>query len=437
MKTKRFLLTAGIVLATAFTLSCSSDDSDEEQPSQNGGGSSSSTGGGGGSSSSGGNGGGSSSGGGGGNHFNPNITYGSFIDSRNGQTYKTVVIGDQTWMAENLNYDVPNNATDVCYDNDPANCAKYGRLYDWATAMNGAASSEAIPSGVQGVCPAGWHLPSRDEWVELLTAIGGSSTAGTKLKSAAGGWSNNYNGTSGNGTDDYGFSALPGGDGNSDGSFHEGVFDAGDYGKWWSATGFLSGTAFFYYMYFNKNNVSRDYEGRTSLMSVRCLKDDGSGQGGGSSSSGGGSSSSVGDPDIEYGSFIDSRDGKTYKTVYFGHTWFAENLNYNAPGSKCYDDNPANCTQYGRLYDWVTAADACPSDDWRLPTNDDWDELFLWIDEQNGGNGEGIPYDSYTAGKYLKAANGWDGTNKYGFSALPGGLGGYDGSFDGAGSGSF
>jgi len=72
-----------------------------------------------------------------------------------------------------------------------------------------------------------------------------------------------------------------------------------------------------------------------------------------------------------------------------------------------------------------------------LPTNDDWDELFLWIDEQNGGNGEGIPYDSYTAGKYLKAANGWDGTNKYGFSALPGGLGGYDGSFDGAGSGGF
>ena len=149
-----------------------------------------------------------------------------FTDSRDGTFYAKVKIGNQTWMAENLNYDVPDNTTDVCYNNNNDNCARYGRLYNWSTAMNGASSSSTNPSGVRGVCPVGWHLPSNGEWTQLTDYVGGSSTAGRKFKSQSG-WYDN-----GNGTDEYGFSALPGGYGYSDGNFYY----AGYYGYWWSAT---------------------------------------------------------------------------------------------------------------------------------------------------------------------------------------------------------
>ena len=101
----------------------------------------------------------------------------TFTDTRNNKTYKAVAIGTQTWMAENLNYDTSDSK---CYNNDPANCEIYGRLYNWSTAST--------------VCPTGWHIPSDAEWDVLITAVGGSSTAGTKLKVASG-WSNNCNGT--------------------------------------------------------------------------------------------------------------------------------------------------------------------------------------------------------------------------------------------------
>jgi hypothetical protein len=118
---------------------------------------------------------------------------GGLTDSRDDATYKAVLIGGQVWMAENLNYDVPGNATDVCYQNNDDNCVTYGRLYNWATAMGGSASSTANPSGVQGVCPAGWHLPSSAEWNVLMKFVNPSCTdnngcdgAGTKLKATRG-----------------------------------------------------------------------------------------------------------------------------------------------------------------------------------------------------------------------------------------------------------
>ncbi|MCD4666000.1 MAG: hypothetical protein K8R68_12075, partial [Bacteroidales bacterium] len=78
-----------------------------------------------------------------------------------GQTYNTVLIGSQCWMKENLNYETGNS---WCYNNDTSNCNTYGRLYDWIAIMNGEASSNSVPSGVQGICPNGWHLPSDEEW---------------------------------------------------------------------------------------------------------------------------------------------------------------------------------------------------------------------------------------------------------------------------------
>jgi len=182
-------------------------------------------------------------------------------DENEGKTYKTVKIGSQIWMAENLNYNVsgskcygeggqvydPETGNYITLSNSEiqANCAKYGRLYDWETAKT--------------VCPAGWHLPSDAEWITL----GGTKTAGTKLKSTSG-W--NYDG---NGTDDYGFSALPGGYGNSDGSFSS----VGEYGHWWSATEFSTSSAWSRTMGYDYAGVAREYIDNSDLFSVRCVQD--------------------------------------------------------------------------------------------------------------------------------------------------------------------
>jgi len=112
----------------------------------------------------------------------------TFTDPRDGKVYKTVKIGEQIWMAENLNYECEGS---VCYNNDPANGEKYGRLYDLETAKK--------------ACPPGWHLPTMPEWNTLIREIGGIEMAGKYLK-AQSGWHNDCNGT-----DKFGFSALPGG----------------------------------------------------------------------------------------------------------------------------------------------------------------------------------------------------------------------------------
>jgi uncharacterized protein (TIGR02145 family) len=171
---------------------------------------------------------------------------GSFTDIRDGKVYKTVKIGNRTWMAENLNYEAESSK---CYYNDPANGQKYGRLYDWETAKR--------------ACPPGWHLPSDAEWQELVDFAGGKEVAGTELKSASG-WDSN-----GNGTDDYGFSALPGGDGGSSGSFDS----VGYNGFWWSATENNAASAWYRRMYYNNAYVSRDDNGKTRFISVRCVQD--------------------------------------------------------------------------------------------------------------------------------------------------------------------
>jgi uncharacterized protein (TIGR02145 family) len=171
-----------------------------------------------------------------------------FTDSRDGKTYKKVTIGNQTWMAENLNFAAEGSK---CYGNNAGTCDMYGRLYNWAAALK--------------ACPAGYHLPNDEEWTALENAVGGRSIAGTKLKSAAG-WNED-----GNGTNDYGWSALPGGGGYSKGSF----FNAGYYGVWWSATEDGALNARHRNMFYLNDFV---YVGwylsiRADLFSVRCVQD--------------------------------------------------------------------------------------------------------------------------------------------------------------------
>ena len=216
-----------------------------------------------------------------------NCEYGILKDSRDGQEYKTVKIGDQVWMAQNLNYaytDVPfdnrgytSDSTSWCLDNDPANCAKYGRFYTWTAAMdsvgewstNGkgcgygktcSVASAGSTTLVRGICPEGWHLPREAECKVLFTAtVEGSSMAG--LKSATG-WS-----SSGNGTDTFGFSALPAG-----WSYHGGYSREGDNAYFWSSTEYKSNNAYgmglSYDIYYVNVELSKDYG-----FSVRCVKD--------------------------------------------------------------------------------------------------------------------------------------------------------------------
>jgi uncharacterized protein (TIGR02145 family) len=192
----------------------------------------------------------------------------SFTDSRDGKTYRIVTIGSQTWMAENLNYDAENSR---CYDDDPANCAKYGRLYDWSTVMNlpsdcnDSECADQVQSRHQGICPSGWHVPSDEEWEALVDFVGGESIAGTKLKSTSG-CDTEYRDS---GTDDYGFSALPGGLG--DGSYFD---NAGYYGIWWSATEYDASNAWRRYMSYNYSNVGSDWGYKPLGFSLRCLQDE-------------------------------------------------------------------------------------------------------------------------------------------------------------------
>jgi len=180
----------------------------------------------------------------------------NFLDPRDGKVYKTVQIGEQVWLAENLNYECEGS---VCYGNNPANGEKYGRLYDLETAKK--------------VCPPGWHLPNLEEWDILADFAGGDGIAEIKLRTKNGWEWNDHENISGNGTDDYGFSALPGGCGDSGGNFYR----AGRYGYWWYAGKNEDGSTLHYrIMYCNIADASPIMQIQPDLnylFSVRCVKD--------------------------------------------------------------------------------------------------------------------------------------------------------------------
>lgn len=141
------------------------------------------------------------------------------VTDYDGNVYKTVKIGNQIWMAENLrttHYSDGSDVTSYTYNNDEANLIKYGRLYHWNVAMGNRLSSSSNPSGIQGVSPDGWHIPSEAEWLELINNLGGYDSAGGKLKSiGTTDWKYPNNTASGEGL----FNALPGGFYRQDGQF--------------------------------------------------------------------------------------------------------------------------------------------------------------------------------------------------------------------------
>lgn len=203
--------------------------------------------------------------------------YGTLTDERDNKTYKTVTIGTQTWMAENLNYsDSVNYPRQIrCYNNSLDSCAKYGRLYTWTATMDSVGTFSTNGKGcgygktcsptypVRGICPEGWHLPTKAEFETLFTTVGGESTAGKMLKSTSG-WISN-------GNDAFGFSALPAG-----GLYSSGYFlYAGRIGRanFWSATENYKEHAYCLYLKYEDKGAYQQLLDKSSAYSVRCVKD--------------------------------------------------------------------------------------------------------------------------------------------------------------------
>lgn len=173
------------------------------------------------------------------------INYDSFTDARDGKAYKTIKIGDQIWMAENLAFKA--SVACLALDNNEKNVDKYGYLYNWETSNN--------------VCPEDWHLPTDEEWTVLTTYLG--ADADKKLKDT-GGWNGN-----GNGNNESGFSALPGGYAPA-----ENIFEyTGYYGYWWSSSERDNLYAWYSLMGYNHKVVTRDNANKRMFYSVRCIKD--------------------------------------------------------------------------------------------------------------------------------------------------------------------
>jgi len=223
------------------------------------------------------------------------------VTDYDGNTYRTVMIGNQWWMARNLETTHYANGSEIprveskavwealdsedsayCYynNNSSQEVFTYGALYTWAAALNGAESSDRIPSGIQGVCPDGWHVPSDGEWKELESFLGMDQTEvdttgargidlGSKLAISANLWtdglleSNPLFGTSG-------FMALPGGGRRYDGTFGH----LGDNANFWSATERDTVKAWGRHIYSIYTTVHRYSNVKSDGFSVRCVKDE-------------------------------------------------------------------------------------------------------------------------------------------------------------------
>lgn len=323
--------------------------------------------------------------------FNTSFKYGKFTDPRDGQTYKTTVIGPQKWMSHNLNYETENS---FCYQDHRYSdyCSTFGRYYTFDEAKT--------------ACPDGWHLPSKADF-DTLVYFGGLDTKAEHLLS-------NYYG----GKDEFGFSMSLSGYARNDSSFY-GFFDRSAIGvnrsgseNYWSSD--IKKDSVAYTLTSSKSeSILKDtlYVGYSSIayyLNVRCVNDTAVAYG----------------YTGEYGTLTDDRDGQEYKTVEMnGVTWMAENLRYEAADSAksyCYMDS---CAKYGRYYRYPLVSDStealCPSG-WHVPTLGDWDDLLDFVGD--------------SAGIDLKAVYGWEyinsvgktitknhGMDKYGFGIVPNG----------------
>ena len=390
-----------------------------------------------------------------GEQLNPDIEYGTMTDPRDGKTYRTVDVDGTIWMAENLDYEDHEVGKSYCFKDDEEICKLYGRLYSRDAAMNSSkcvfdASCLLGNDPIQGICPDGWHIPTYSETQALVTLAGKKAQP---LMSTIG-WGTEDSLYINPGVDTYGLSFVGAGQYDTKDGFN----DIGEFTFMWV---YYQSTYMYYLLVRAQANEAYiyDFDGYEANFSVRCVKGDGvvpssSSSSSYSSSSSAKSSSSVSsssvssssrtkqagaeplleaageqfNPDIEYGTMTDPRDGKTYKTVKAGSaTWMAENLNYagNEIGvSTCFNDDDRFCELYGHFYSRSAAMNSsscayksscdlgtghiqgiCP-DGWHIPTNKEAQDLV------NLASGHALP---------LMSAKGWktgitSGTDTYGLS---------------------
>ena len=222
---------------------------------------------------------------------------GTLTDTRDSKTYSTVLIGTQCWMAENLNYSTSGVYTPVatgqgaagtqkhCYNDLETNCTTYGGLYEWTEMMNGSttcngtgSSQPACTTPVQGICPSGWHISSHYEWTLLEKNVGSNSSAfpynvtttgwlgtneGSNLKE-----SGTTHWTTAGGTNNSGFTALPGGY-----SWSGTFYNVGGNGGWWASTEYDASIAWYRGLNYSLATVGRHGGDKSDGFSMRCLKD--------------------------------------------------------------------------------------------------------------------------------------------------------------------
>ena len=304
-----------------------------------------------------------------------------------GQKYRTVTIGDQEWMAENLNYAVDGS---FCYDDNAKNCDKFGRLYSWEAAAN--------------ACPEGWHLPDSTEWAVLFKSVG--TDAATHLK-ATSGWDSNADG---NGDDASGFSVLPAGGGSiSSGVVYYSSLTSG--AVFWTNKKINDTEARSVSIYWKDKNPEFMESNINDRSSVRCIKDAMP-----SSSSSVKSSSSFKLPSVSVSSV--NMHGTDYAVVTIGEqTWMAKSMEWQDVGSFCYRSLGGTCNDRGRFYKWEQAENICP-EGWQLPDSSEWQTLFDAVGGQEnagkvlksiGGNGsDGVEFNALLAG-YMNSMNQYQG----------------------------
>jgi uncharacterized protein (TIGR02145 family) len=208
---------------------------------------------------------------------NPTSGYGSNITDVEGNSYKTVYIGTQQWMGENLktskysdgttipnitdNTQWQNNTTGAWayYNNDATNNAKYGKLYNWYAVSK-------TTNGNKNVCPTGWHVPTDAEWAVLTDYLGGENVAGGKLKEVG---TTNWNSSNTGATNVSLFTGLPGGLRINDGNY----YDIGVFGIWWSSTEYNTGSALYRSLNYYDGGAYRSVTNKENGFSVRCLRD--------------------------------------------------------------------------------------------------------------------------------------------------------------------
>lgn len=330
--------------------------------------------------------------------FNPDVEYGTLTDSRDGKTYRTVTFmfndTSMTWMAENLNYSdsvqTPHlKGQTSCLEEDP-DCKVAGRNYTWTAAMDTTDEycGEEKYCGMtqddhQGVCPDGWHLPSYREW-EYLKKLDANSLLSTEA----------FGDGCKVGNNETGFSILP-----VAGSCRAIFWSASEYyeARGWPYVVIWHGSAM---MLDNSHRWEKQGNKKYEKYPVRCVKN-GEIRPFKNSWHWGLSKETFFNPDVEYGTLVDARDGQEYKTVVIGEgdnaqEWMAENLNYAVDSSKCYMDVPHYCDKVGRYYTWPQAMDStlvwcsdnecdkyfrgeyqgiCP-EGWHIPSSSEWDTLL-------------------------------------------------------------